>query len=111
MTTISDFKSFIKKLNNLRKQLESKNSTIVFLTRMDKNGSHDKAILKAVNKRNDVRMKYTEMLKGHPYDYWIDLNRKISNILIRINKDNRLIKKYQAMNLLHQNQLNDLLNF
>jgi len=111
MTTISDFKSFIKKLNNLREQLKSKNSTIVFLTRMDKNDSHKDVILKAINKRNTVRFKYTEMLSGHPYEYWIDLNKKISNLLIRINKDNKLIKKYEAINLLHQNELNELLNF
>ena len=52
----------------------------------DRNDSHKKSILSALDELDRLRAKYNEQLKGKTYEEWLMLSQRISALTARLNK-------------------------
>lgn len=83
---ITKFKADFKSLVYTKGMVTEANNKIKQLSRWDRDGSHEKAIVKAIEKRDKIKKDYTEKLKGKRYEQWKDFSRKISTLNSRLNK-------------------------
>lgn len=74
-----EFKSQFKKLVWIKSEIASYRKHLSRLHAWDKNGSHDKAILKALEKRDELKQKFEEMLRGKTYEEWQAFSKKLVN--------------------------------
>lgn len=69
-----------------------RNESIKKLSRYDKNGSHEKAIVKAIANRDIESRKFNEMLKGKTYNEWKEFSKKLCILQNRL-KSNQVTQK------------------
>jgi hypothetical protein len=72
-----------------------RNESIKKLSRYDKQGSHEKAIVKAIANRDIESNKFKEMLKGKSYDEWKEFSKKICILQKRLKAIQVSQKKYE----------------
>ena len=72
------FKSDFKSIVYLKSQIIDANKHIAKMTAYDKNGSHKKAIERAIEKRNLVKQEFTEKLNGELYEVWSEKSKALS---------------------------------
>jgi hypothetical protein len=77
---IEKFRSDFKSIVYLKSELIKSNNIIRNLSRYDKNGSHQKAILKAIDIRSDIKLKYNKKLDGKTYEEWFAKSKRITTI-------------------------------
>lgn len=77
-------------------QLSTNRAHLAMLHRWDRNGSHEKAILKSLDKRTELKAKLEEMLNGHSYEQWKYTSGKLSNINTRLNRAKASKEKAEA---------------
>lgn len=63
------------------------------LTRWDKNGSHENALKNALQRRDEIKEDINAMLKGHKYDDWKLLSKKITIITGRVRRAKDTLEK------------------
>jgi hypothetical protein len=94
---IEKFKNEFKTIVYLQNSaLPNKKRYIAQLGNWDKNGSHDKALVKACNQLDKLRNELTVKLKGRTYEEWL----KFSNTL---SKHRATIKRHEN-GIKHANQ-------
>ena len=62
----------------------------------DKDGSHNNAILKALDRRNELKDHYIDLLKGATYEMWLTASKKISAMKSQLKGARRPISKMIA---------------
>ncbi len=77
---IQDFRTIFKKIVYKKGLITEQNRIITRLHVYDKGGSHEKAILKAVIRLNELRDEYKSMLAGKSYDKWISFSKILSKL-------------------------------
>lgn len=83
---IEKFKTTFKSIVYWKSEVAKSNDYIRSLSRYDKNGSHEKAILKSIEIRDKHKFKYHELLNGLTYEQWYEKSKKISLIQAKIKR-------------------------
>jgi len=86
-----EFKSIVYQYSLLQKNKQYLKKLHAF----DKNGSHEKAILKAVSEREEIRDKLDKMLKGVKYSEWLKFSKKLTKLNSRLNNHLSKIKEIE----------------
>lgn len=80
---IIDFQLRFKNVLYLKAELHRINKHIASLTNWDKNGSHNAAILRAMDKKRAINHNLKDALGPKTYEQWSARSRKITNILAK----------------------------
>lgn len=99
--TIDNFRTEFKKIVYQHSEISSSNNRLRQLHAWDKNGSHDKAILKELEVRKSLQDKRNEMLRGSTYDEWKIVSKKLSALTTKLKP---LLKKKAEI----EQQINNL---
>ena len=83
---IDIFKKEFKSIVYHKGVITNHNSYIRTLHAYDKNGSHNNAILKALDKRKELQTQFLIMLKGKTYDEWKEMSKLASSMNSRLKK-------------------------
>lgn len=78
------FKKEFKSIVYQYSEIQSSNNRLKQLHAWDKNGSHENAIIKELEKKKEIQVKFKEMLKGMDYEEWKAMSKKISTINAKI---------------------------
>ncbi len=81
---INKFKREFKSLTYQQGQLTDSKERLKNLSRYDKNGSHQKALLKEMKNRDDIRAKIKEMEKGVAYDEWKKISKRLTALQYKL---------------------------
>jgi DNA repair ATPase RecN len=85
--TQEEYQKFREKFQSIVCQkglITSHREHISNLHKWNNDGSHDSAILKALDKRKELLDKFNEMLNGKTYDEWRDASQCFSSYISRI---------------------------
>lgn len=93
---IEQFRKEFKQLVYQKSEVEDSKRQLKTLHAYDKNGSHENAILKELDKLDDLRRKFKELLKGKTYDQWRGTSKKISYLTQRLRNSQRTKEKIQT---------------
>ena len=75
---IEQFRRDFASIVYLKSQIIDAKNHLAKMSRYDNNGSHEKAILKAIDKIKELKQTMQEKLKGHTYEEWQELSKKLS---------------------------------
>lgn len=76
--TIADFRLKFKNIIWLKHELHKANAYIGAFTHYDRNGSHQNAILKSINIKDEIKKKYYDALGTKTYEQWMDRSKIIT---------------------------------
>ena len=105
-TEIQEFKTEFASIVHWQGMIKSQSAQLRRLEAYNKGGSHDNAILKAIDVFKSYKSKLKEKLKGKSYEEWKEFSSKISAIR---GKRNRAVN--DATKQKWQNQINALGGF
>lgn len=94
---IDEIKTRFKQIVYLKGKITESNSYISTLSRFDRNNSHKKAILKAIDKKKEIQRDYNALLDGYSYDEWKQIRKDISRIESRIKQAKTNVSKLELL--------------
>lgn len=80
------FRSDFKHIVWLKGQLTERNEYIRMLSRFDRTDSHQKAILKAIERRDVTNRQFIEALQGQTYEEWKQASKRLSYLTSKLIK-------------------------
>lgn len=95
---LSAFKEEFKSIVWWKGELASRNKYIQTLSRYDKNGSHQTAILKAMNNRDEAKKILKEKLNGREYEHMMESLRKATVLANKIKKNEKYREQLNSFN-------------
>ena len=104
MDKIEDFKTQFKKIVYKKGQITTHKLYLRKLHAFDRNGSHKKAILKALDEFDILKADSNLLLKGKTYEDWKEFSKKLSTL-------NSALKRTETKKLEIETNINNLLNF
>lgn len=81
---IQQFRQEFKHIVYLKSEIITNTKYLTSLHAWDKNGSHQKAILKALDARKALQDEYRQCMKGTPYDDWLLFSKRLSAITTKL---------------------------
>ncbi len=102
---IQEFRKQFKSIVYIKGQLIVKQQYIAQLHQWDRNDSHKKAILKALDERDTLDRSLIESLKGKSYEQWKLFSKQLSTIICNNEKTKRKIEAYQIKVLSTENTI------
>ena len=78
---IQQFLVELKQIRYYKGRIKEQELWVKTMSNFNKNGSHDKAILEAVNRLNDMRDQLKLMLKGLQYSEWNEISKKLHALM------------------------------
>ena len=85
---ITQFRSEFKSIVYKKTEIIDNASYISSLEKFNKNGSHEKSILKALEQRKDLKKELTLMLKGYDYEVWKLTSKRLSVLTSKLKNAN-----------------------
>lgn len=79
-----EFKSIVYQYS----EIQSSNNRLKQLHVWDKNGSHEKAILKELDTKKAIQIKLNTMLKGQDYEEWKFVSKRLSVLSSKLRNAN-----------------------
>lgn len=79
-----EFKSIVYQYS----KVQSSNNRLKQLHVWDKNGSHEKAILKELDTKKEIQTKLNRMLKGQDYEEWKFVSKRLSILNSKLRDSN-----------------------
>jgi len=89
-------------------QVITANNYIQTLTRFDRNDSHKKVILEAIEKRDEIRKRLKEKLKGKTYKEWLEVSKKLTTLKVKLRTIQDAQEKYRLRLLEVQKEIQSL---
>ena len=89
------FKKEFKRIVFVFSEIKSSTLRIRNLHVWDKNGSHEKAILKELERRGELKEKLNTLLKGRTYEEWLKVSKtltKLNSRLIAVSRNKEKIE-------------------
>lgn len=80
------FKQQFQKIVYANSEVVSSNNRIKQLSAWDKNGSHEKAIIKEIELRNKLKENLRKLLDGRSYDDWRLTSRQLTTLKGRLKR-------------------------
>ncbi len=81
---IQKFRQEFKHIVYLKSEIISNTKYLTNLHAWDKNDSHKKAILEALEARKALQEDYKQCMKGIPYDDWLLFSKKLSALTTKL---------------------------
>ncbi len=78
------FKKEFKSIVYVFSEIKNSNLKLKQLHFWDKNGSHEKAILKEIERRNQIKEKLNILLKGRTYEDWLETSKNLTKLNSRL---------------------------
>ncbi|HEY5588400.1 MAG TPA: hypothetical protein VIK86_05525 [Candidatus Paceibacterota bacterium] len=92
---VNIFRSEFKRIVYEKGQLTECNLRLKQLHIWDKNDSHKNAILKELNKKDELRKNFDILLKGKDYEYWKELSSILTKICKKLNQARQMQIRYE----------------
>ena len=80
------FKKEFKSIVYQYSQIQASNNRLKQLHAWDKNGSHEKAILKELEVKRGIQSKLSIMLKGIDYEEWKSISKKLTALNSKLSR-------------------------
>jgi hypothetical protein len=91
-SNIEKFKCELKLVVEKKEQLSKNEVNLKELHRGDKNDSHKKAITTKLAQRDVLNDEFKSLLKGHTYEEWLSVSKKVSSVMGRLKKNEQARK-------------------
>lgn len=104
---LTEWADKFKSIVYLKGQVISKNNDIKTLSRYDKNGSHQQAILNAIKYRDEAKQTFKDKCEGYDYEFIMNNIREAKKLYNRTqNKNAKIenIEKFKNFNPFNINQ-------
>lgn len=80
------FKQQFQKIVYANSEVISSTNRIKQLSTWDKNGSHEKAIIKEINLRKELKERLNKLLEGKSYEEWRLASKQLTTLKSRLKK-------------------------
>lgn len=108
--TTEEFRKQFKQIVYLKGKVVSAENKVKMFTRFDKNGSHTKAILQAIESKNRYKEAFINSLGDWTYEQWCEKSESLTKLTAKLKQSNFKKFKYSEEVNFIENAIKSLIN-